>query len=404
MEIFNSKKVLNTRSYRLENIDMLRGLVMLIMAIDHVRDLFMIAGVQDPMAQPDISTGLYLTRWITHFCAPVFVFLAGTSVGLMAKRKTKGELAKFLTKRGIWLIIVEIVIISTALSFSQINGIEQLEGRILITLQVIWAIGASMIVLAGCQYFGAKYCLIIGIIIVFGHDLLGSFWPSGDLFSGLNPFWYGMLTQSSTIHGSFLFITGYPLLPWIGVMLLGYGLAFIFEKEPSERDKTLFWGGVSMFTLFFIIRLTGFYGDPNPWHIHEDSIKATIFDFMNLSKYPPSLLFLLATLGPMAILCSYADKINGRIKDLLVMFGRVPFAFYVVHWYLIRLMSFALANYQGFELKEMMTFFFFLPEGYGVSLTGVYIVWVLVIVIMYPFCFWVAKVKSVRKDWWLSYV
>ena len=128
MEIFNLKTVLNTRSYRLENIDMLRGLVMLIMAIDHVRDLFMIAGVQDPMAQPDISTGLYLTRWITHFCAPVFVFLAGTSVGLMAKRKTKGELAKFLTKRGIWLIIVEIVIISTAFSFSQINGIEQLDG------------------------------------------------------------------------------------------------------------------------------------------------------------------------------------------------------------------------------------------------------------------------------------
>lgn len=394
----------NTRSYRLTNIDMLRGFVILIMAIDHVRDMFMLAGVQDPMAQPDISITLYMTRWITHFCAPVFVFLAGTSAGLMTKRKTKNELALFLLKRGIWLILVEVLIISTAFSFSQIDGIDRLGGKILIALQVIWAIGASMVVLAACQYLGTRTCLIIGLVIVFGHDLLGSIWPAGDRFAGTDPFWVGMLTQSSISLHPFLFLHGYPLLPWVGVMLLGFGLAFVFEKEAKERDRILLWSGVTMFLLFVMIRATGWYGDPNPWYIHEGSIKATLLDFMNLSKYPPSLLFLLATLGPMSILCAFADKITGWPKDIMVMFGRVPFAFYVVHWYLIRLLSFALAWYQGFGYDEMATFFFFLPAGYGISLTGVYMVWILVILILYPFCLWVAKVKSVRKDWWLSYL
>ena len=394
----------NVRAYRLSNIDMLRGLVIVIMAIDHVRDFFMLAGVQDPMTQPDVSTGVYLTRWVTHFCAPVFVILAGVSAGLMAKRKTKRKLAAFLFKRGIWLILVEVVIISTAYSFSQISGVAEADGRILIILQVIWAIGASMVALSICQYLGAKFCLILGLLLVFGHNALDTVWPSGELLSGSDPYWYGLLSQSSFATNSYLFVTAYPLLPWVGVMLSGYGLAFVFEKEALVRNRILLRSGIVMIVLFIVIRATGWYGDPNPWMVHEGSVKATVFDFMNVTKYPPSLLFLLATLGPMSIICSFASKMKGKLKDILVLFGRVPFAFYVVHWYLIRLLSLALGKYQGFGLDEMSNFFFFFPEGYGISLFGVYVIWVLVIVILYPFCRWVAKIKSTRKDWWLSYI
>ena len=394
----------DARSYRLSNIDMLRGLVIVIMAIDHVRDFFMLAGVQDPMAQPDIPTSVYLTRWVTHFCAPVFVFLAGTSAGLMAARKSRHELAAFLCKRGVWLIFVEVFIISTAWTFSPFDGVPELGGSTLVILQVIWAIGASMIVLAGCQYLGTRICLIIGVAIVFGHNCLDGIWPAGQLLGGTDPFWYSLHSWSSTVIGPVFVATAYPLLPWIGVMLLGYATAFIFEKPATERDLVLLKAGIAMIVAFAVIRATGLYGDPNPWQLQEAGALATSFDFMNLSKYPPSLLFLLATLGPMAIVCAYADKMNGWLKDALVMFGRVPFVFYVAHWYLIRLLSFALAKYQGYETQEMMVFFFFFPQGYGVSLGWVYVIWLLVLAILYPFCKWMAEVKSRRKDWWLSYL
>jgi uncharacterized membrane protein len=394
----------DARSYRLDNIDMLRGLVIIIMALDHARDFLMLASVQDPMAQPDIPASIYLTRWITHFCAPVFVFLAGTSAGLMAARKSRDELAAFLCKRGVWLIFIEVFVISTAWTFSPFAGVPELGGDTLIVLQVIWAIGASMIVLAGCQYLGARACLVIGALIVLGHNSLDSIWPAGQLLGGTDPLWLGLHTQSSTVLGPVIVATAYPLLPWIGVMLLGYGTASIFEQEAIARDRVLVKAGLIMTCAFVVIRATGLYGDPNPWQVQDAGTLATVFDFMNLSKYPPSLLFLLATLGPMAIVCAYADRMRGWLKDALVMFGRVPFAFYVLHWYLLRLISFVLAKYQGFEPSEMMTFFFFFPQGYGVSLGRVYGLWLLLLVILYPFCKWMAEVKTRRKDWWLSYL
>jgi len=394
----------DARSYRLDNIDMLRGLVIIFMAIDHVRDFLMLASVQDPMAQPDIPASIYLTRWVTHFCAPVFVFLAGTSAGLMSARKTRHELAAFLCKRGMWLIFVEVFVISTAWTFSPFAGVPELGGHTLIVLQVIWAIGASMIVLAGCQYLGARTCLVIGALVLLGHNSLDSIWPAGRLLGGTDPLWYGLDAQSSTVLGPVMVAFAYPLLPWIGVMLLGYGTAFIFEKEAVARDRILVKAGLIMTCAFFVIRATGLYGDPNPWQVQDAGALATVFDFMNVTKYPPSLLFLLATLGPMTIVCAYGDRVSGWLKDALVMFGRVPFAFYVAHWYLLRLISFALARYQGFELSEMMNFFFFFPKGYGVSLVWVYVFWFLLLAILYPFCKWVADVKTRRKDWWLSYL
>jgi uncharacterized membrane protein len=394
----------DARSYRLTSIDMLRGLVIVIMAIDHVRDFFMVSNVQDPMAQPDVPPGLYLTRWVTHFCAPVFVFLAGTSAGLMAGRKSRHELAAFLAKRGLWLVFVEVAIISTAYTFSPFEGVPEVGGQTLLALQVIWAIGASMVVLAGAQYLGVRTCAVIGAAIVLGHNAFDAIWPRGDLLAGNDPLWYGLETQSSASVGPFLLVFAYPLVPWIGVMLLGYGTAGIFKRAPKERDALLIKAGLAMIIGFFLLRASNLYGDPNLWQVQETGVLATIFDFMNVTKYPPSLLFLLITLGPMALLCAHADRMRGWLKDTLVMFGRVPFAFYIAHWYLIRLGSLALATFQGYEPEQMMTFFFFFPADYGVSLPWIYLVWLLVLAILYPFCKWFAELKTRRNDWWLSYL
>ncbi len=393
----------DARSYRLSNIDMLRGLVIVIMAIDHVRDFFMVGGVQDPMSQPDIDAGLYITRWITHFCAPVFVFLAGTSVGLMAERKSQNEIAAFLVKRGLWLIFVEVAIISTAISFAPF-GEPQIGGLTMVVLQVIWVLGLGMIVLAGAQYMGPTACLIIATIILLGHNALDPIWPLGSIMGGSDPFWQSMHSQGSTVVGPFLVITVYPLIPWIGVMLLGFGTAFIFKKEPVERDSFLIKTGLLFIFAFIVIRGLDIYGDPNSWATQAQGPLATLYDFMNVSKYPPSLLFILATLGPMAIVCAYADRLHGWFKDTLVMFGRVPFAFYVAHFFLIHVLSIFYGMAQGFEAKQFLHFFFFYPEGYGTGLVGVYLVWILVLAILYPFCKWMSELKRKRKDWWLSYL
>jgi len=393
----------DARSYRLTSIDMLRGLVIVIMAIDHVRDHFLAGTVQDPMDQPDVAVSLYLTRWITHFCAPVFVFLAGTSAGLMTARKSPGQLGAFLCKRGLWLIFVSVFVISTATTFSPL-GVEELGGALVVILQVIWAIGASMVLLAAAQFLGARACLYLGALILLGHNVLDPLWPTPDLQSGDSSLWAVLFYQGSFIVKPVFILEVYPLLAWFGVMLLGFGSAFIFEKESKKRDRILIKIGGTFIIAFLLLRASGIYGDPNPWQVHDQGAIATILDFMNVTKYPPSLLFLLATLGPMAVLAGYADRLSGWLKDTLVMFGRVPFLFYVAHLYLIHLLAICLGVVQGFQANQFITAFLFFPEGYGVGLLGVYAVWVLVLAILYPLCKWFAKIKTQRRDWWLSYL
>ena len=399
----NTGIVQDSRSYRLTNIDMLRGLVIVIMAIDHVRDSFLLGAVQDPMNQPDVAVSIYLTRWITHFCAPVFLLLAGTSVGLMSARKTPRQVGAFLFIRGLWLIFVCVFVISTATTFSPL-GMKEFGGAIVIILQVIWAIGASMVLLSATQFLGARACLYLGSLILLGHNLLDPLWPAPDLQGGDSSPWAVLFYQGSFILKPVFILEVYPIFAWFGVMLLGFGSAFIFEKESAKRDQILIRIGVSFISAFVLLRASGVYGDPNPWQVHEHRITATILDFMNVTKYPPSLLFLLATLGPMALLAGYADRLSGWLKDTLVMFGRVPFLFYVAHVYLIHVLAICLGVVQGFQANEFMTAFLFFPEDYGVGLLGVYLVWILVLMILYPLCKWFARVKSHRSDWWLSYL
>ncbi len=393
----------DARSYRLTCIDFVRGLVIVLMAIDHVRDFFLAGTSFDPMEQPDVSPALYFTRWITHLCAPTFVFLAGTSAGLMATRKSPAELGAFLLKRGLWLIFVEVAIISTALTFSPL-GMAQLGGATLVFLQVIWAIGASMVLLGAAQFLGARACLYLGLLILLTHNLLDPLWPAPDLQGGDSPLLAMLFFQGSFLVKPFFIMEVYPLLAWFGVMLLGFGSAFLFTGDPQVRNTRLLWTGAAFIAAFAVLRATGVHGDANPWAVHTAGPLATVFDFMNVTKYPPSLLFLLATLGPMAIVCALADRWSGWLKDTLVMFGRVPFAFYVAHVFLIHLLSIGLGVLQGFPAADFMTFPLFYPEGYGVNLVGVYLVWLLVLAILYPPCRAMAGLKSRRKDWWLSYL
>jgi uncharacterized membrane protein len=391
------------RAYRLEAIDMLRGLVLVIMAIDHVRDFFLFGTEQDPMANPNITAGLFATRWITHFCAPVFVLLAGTSAGLMAARKSRGELARFLFTRGVWLIVVEVCIVSTLGTFSP-WGIAGAGRRIFISMQVIWAIGASMIVLSGLQWLGRRACFVLGAAIVSAHNLLDPVWPASKLADQQWPMWVALHSQMTIQAGPFLFRFAYPLLAWIGVMLLGFGISEIFEQPVARRNTILLRAGAALTAGFLLIRGIVGYGDSNPWQLQSGGMTATVMDFLNTTKYPPSLDYLLMTLGPAAILCSFADRMSGAIKQVLVMFGRVPFAFYVAHFFLIHLLSVCLGVMQGFTVQQMMTTYRFYPKGYGIGLPWVYAVWALVVLILYPFCRWVASVKAQRRDWWLSYV
>jgi uncharacterized membrane protein len=393
---------LDARGYRLTSIDALRGLAIVVMALDHVRDYVMVAAAQDPMADPNIGAALFFTRWITHYCAPTFVFLAGTSAGLMASRRSPAALARFLLTRGLWLIAVELFIVATAWTFAP-WGIPQMEGRIVVPMQVIWAIGASMVVLAPVQLLGRRACLAIGGLIVVAHNLLDPIWPQTTLFDTSGPLWAALHSQVGHVVGPFFLGFVYPVLPWIGVMMVGYGAAAIFEQAPDPRRRLLARCGVAAIMAFGLIRASGLYGDPNPWQ-SQANVVSTAIDFLNVTKYPPSVSFLLMTIGPVSLLCAYADRWPVRMTRWLATFGRVPFAFYVAHLYLIHAIAIALGLMQGFAAGQFLTVMFFFPQGYGVGLFGVYAIWVMVILTLYPLCRWMEGVKARRRDWWLSYV
>ena len=391
------------RKYRLTSIDIVRGLVIIIMALDHVRDNMMIASVQDPTADPTVSPLLFATRWITHFCAPTFVFLAGVSAGLMSSRKSPGELARFLALRGLWLILIEVLVISTAATFAP-GGIPELGGRTYLGLQVIWAIGASMIVLSGMQFLGPRTCLAAGLLIVFGHNALDAVWPPPSMTGSTGPLWAVLHARQAYAVGPFWIFFSYPLLPWTGIMLVGYAAAGLFKTEETPRNRRLIRIGAALVIGFVLLRAFNVYGDPHAWQLFPDNLSGSIMSFFAVTKYPPSLLYTLATLGPAAIVCGCADRLPGALRNVLLQYGRAPFAFYVAHFYLIHTLCVLLGTAQGFEAQQMFTHYRFYPKGYGVGLGGVYLGWILVVVLLYPLCRYVTAVKARRTDWWLSFL
>jgi uncharacterized membrane protein len=270
-------------------------------------------------------------------------------------------------------------------------------------MQTLSAIGVAMIVLAGVQFMGSQACLAVGALIVLGHNLLDAVWPIGTWDTSNTPIWVALHAQMGIPleHIQILFI--YPFLPWIGVMLLGFGSAGVFKKLPDQRNAQLLKIGVGLVGAFIVLRGFDVYGDASKWQIQPAGELRTLMSFLNTTKYPPSLLYLLMTLGPAAILCSVADRFRGWLKDTLVMFGRVPFAFYVAHFYLAHAIGLAIGIFEGYTATQL-TAWGSAPKEAGVGLAGVYVVWIIVIAAMYPFCRWVVSVKARRTDWWLSYL
>jgi len=383
------------KTHRLESIDYLRGFVMVIMALDHVRDYFSSSAI-DPLSS-EASTPLFLTRLITNICAPAFVLLAGVSAGLMSQRRSKAELSRFLLTRGLWLIALE----ATVVTFGWKFNFSDFPGDII--LQVIWAIGVAMIVLGGLIHLPRTAVLGVGLALVFGHNLLDGLLPLSGYLSEETPFWLNLHCQVRWEPGGLIIAMHYPILAWVGVMACGFGLASVFSWESKRRIKYLSGIGGGLLALFLILRAFNLYGDSNTWQSNE-SLVLSVRDFLDVSKYPPSLHFLCFNLGFALIILAVVERWRPPLNDALVTIGRVPLFYYVGHIYLAHAMAVLAGVIQGYPATDFLVMFMKFPEGYGFGLPGVYAIWLCVVLIMYPACRWFARLKATRKDWWLSYL
>jgi uncharacterized membrane protein len=389
------------KSTRIQSIDILRGIVMVIMALDHVRDYFHAgAFVSDPSDLETTTPVLFFTRFITHFCAPVFIFLAGTSAFLYGRNKTRNQLFRFLFTRGLWLIFIEITLMSFLwwfdINFQFFN------------LQVIWAIGLCMVVLSLLIYIPIKFLIPIGLVLIFGHNLLDGITVSGNSFGSV--LWY-ILHQSAFVQFGDTWVSFlYPILPWIGVIALGYCFGTLYHREfhAATRKKWLLYLGIGSISLFFLLRGINMYGDMIPWAV-QDSGMYTVLSFLQLTKYPPSLLYLLITLGPSFIFLYFAENIRTRASKFFLVFGRVPFFYYVLHVLVIHLAAIMGLIITGKDWKLMIL----TPDklesgalaGYGYSLGITYLVWIGIVLALYPVCNWYMNYKARNRDkWWLSYL
>jgi len=380
--------------HRIESIDMLRGLIMLIMALDHVRD-YMHLGQPDPTNLAITTPILFFTRWITHFCAPIFLFLSGISAYLAGTRRTKGELSSFLLTRGLWLLVVEFAIINFAQTLDPLHH--------LVIFQVIWAIGGSMILLGLLVWAPMPVIGIVGALIFFGHNFIDVV-NTGALSKNLT--WNLLISANG--FGNFFplgtdrgMLVAYALLPWTGVMILGYVFGSLYAKQfdTARRRRILLTSGLSLLALFIVLRAFNLYGDPAPWSVQK-STALTIISFFNVTKYPCSLIYLCMTLSAALIILSLTEIVKNKFTDMLVIYGNVPLFYYICHWYLIRLVNIVTFPLQGFSFKQIGE----PPQAYGFSLVGIYLVWLFVIVSLYYPCRWYGRYKKTHTQWWLSYL
>jgi uncharacterized membrane protein len=378
---------------RLDSIDLLRGLVMVLMALDHTRDFFGSSGMNPrDVADP----ALFLTRWITHFCAPIFIFLAGVSAFLYGTRgRSTAELSRFLATRGFWLMVLEFTIVRLGWTF----GID-LDHFV---TQVIWAIGASMVVLAGLVWLPSAAVATIGIAMIAGHNLLDGI-HAADL--GQAGWIWSFLHEPGTVKlGAYSEIYAlYPLIPWAGVMAAGYALGPAFAGDARERRRLFLVLGAALTAGFVMLRLTNLYGDPAPWTVH-DSAASMVLSMLNVEKYPPSLLYLMMTLGPGLMLLAAFEGARGPLLAWITTFGRVPLLYYVAHIFLIHGLAVAVAwmttGEAGWLFGSIPST---RPAGYGYPLPVIYGLWLMVVASLYPLCRCFANVKQRRSEWWWSYL
>jgi uncharacterized membrane protein len=392
---------MDTIKQRIQSIDVLRGIIMALMALDHTRDYFHIdAMTGDPTNMETTTPLLFFTRWITHFCAPTFVFLSGTSIYLQSLRKTKKELAWFLFTRGLWLMFAELTIVGFGWSFNIFFNF--------FFLQVIWAIGCSMVILSGLIFFRYWTLTVIGIVLTLCHNLMDYIIITDDNLDVAANFF--LITEFEPyILGSVRFMTAYAILPWTGIMLLGFsaGRWYNSKVRPETRKKALITTGSLLIVLFICLRLANSYGDPAPWETQRNSTY-TLLSFLNVTKYPPSLMYACMTLGPALIVLTLIENIRNRFTAIFNIFGRVPFFYYLIHIYIIHILCTVLFFADGHSIEENftgnMSFEFRPKENFGFSLGIVYLIWLCVLILCYFPSRWYNNYKSTHKKWWLSYV
>jgi uncharacterized membrane protein len=384
---------------RIESVDVVRGIIVIIMALDHVRDFF-----GDQAAQPtNLATttiALFFTRWITHICAPVFFLLTGISARLTLERMSKPALSRFLFTRGLWLIFLELVVMRFALQFNVDYHVT--------ALTVLWGLGWAMIVLAGLVWLPTWLVAAVGVVMIAGHNALDGVSPAA--FGAFAPLW-SILHAPGLIfnNGQSVVLVAYPLVPWLGVTAVGYALGEVYRWNAPPRRTLLLFASIALIAGFVALRYLNVYGDPLPWSPQKSPLWTAV-SFINTNKYPPSLLFLLMTLGPaLLMLFAFERGVPTPFRPALII-GKVPLFFYVLHFYLIHLLAVG-ASYlrygevQGmFQSPDLGHFPFTQPPDWGAPIPVVYDVWVAVVLLLFPLCRWYAAFKKRNEAWWLSYL
>ena len=388
---------------RVISLDIFRGLIMVVMALDHARDFFSnLAFEPETLAQTWPT--LFFTRWITHFCAPMFFLLAGTGAFLYGQRHSRSELTRFLWTRGMWLILLEFTIVGTAWSFQVPFGF----------FGVIWALGASMVLMAAIVRLPVRWIAVSSIAMIVLHDLFDRVRPAQ--FGSWAWLWSLLHNRGGVLlpFGVREFVL-FPLIPLVGVMAAGYVIGQLYLLERARRKKLLALIGIGVIALFCLLRLTNVYGNPpaglggvsqGDFHLQPTFAKTVIL-FLGVEKYPPSLQFLLMTIGPSFLLLSWLDQEQvPRGFRAFWMFGRVPMFFYILHLYVIHWLAVAVAALRGESVGWLFhgAFFGDTPAGYGYNLPFVYLMWITAVLILYLPCRWFAELKKRRRDWWLSYL
>jgi uncharacterized membrane protein len=379
---------------RIESVDVVRGVIMIIMALDHVRDFFGFPGV-NPTNPAATTYPLFFTRWITHFCAPVFFLLTGTGAFLSLRKKTKSELSGFLFTRGLWLIFLELVVV-------RCFGWQFNFDYHLLMLIVLWALGWAMIVLSGLVYLPAWAVTTVGLVMVATHNLF-------DSVDSSNPIWSILHSPNMLLNSSqHTVLVLYTLIPWVGVTAAGYGLGQVYSWPSQQRKAFLLPLGIGLTIAFVVLRFVNIYGDPRHWST-QASASHTVLSFLNTTKYPPSLLYLLMTLGPAMLFLWAVDAGVPQWLRPALIFGKVPMFYYLLHIPLIHLIALAVcyARYGQvhwmFESPDLNSFPVTPPPGWGYSLPIIYLLWGIVVLTLYPLCRWFAGVRQRRSDAWLSY-
>jgi uncharacterized membrane protein len=373
---------------------------MILMALDHVRDYFhRDAYLFDPTDMHQTNGAIFFTRWITHFCAPIFMFLAGASAYLYGIKKGPRAAAFFLLTRGVWLIFVELFIVSVGWTFNVHFNFY--------ILQVIWAFGVAMIILSALVRLPRGAQLTIAIILIAGHNLLDNIHVAGN---GLPAVGWSFLHEFHFFgYPGFSFVIGYPILPWAGLITLGYYLGRLFAPDyaPHRRKKVLLRLGLAFIAGFLLLRSINLYGDPNPWSSQEHAF----LSFFNVTKYPPSLDYILMTIGPALLFLALTERPLNAFASKLTVYGRVPFFYYLIHIYLLHGLAVIAALIQGHPAADMVGFTNWVTanpqlRGYGFSLGTVYIIWIIVVIALYPLCKWFDGYKRSHQAArpWLSYL